>query len=177
MRVIAGSIKGRRLQGPKVDDLSIRPTSDRAKEAIFSILQSYTIGSFLDLFSGTGAIAVEAWSRGYRPVTCIEIQPSAIACIANNIRGTGVKIITNDIRHVAVNSFSNQAVIFADPPYAYSTTLWRTMSPIICNWLIPNCGILVWETDRNTRLDNNKNLVLIDTRYYGNNAFHIFSTL
>ena len=177
MRVVAGNIKGRRLRGPKVGDMSIRPTSDKAKEAIFSILQRYATGPFLDLFSGTGAIALEAWSRGYRPVTCVENQQSAISCIENNVRGTEIKIITNDIQHLSSNSFKNQAVIFADPPYEYSTSLWATVAPLIHNWLAPNCGVLVWETNKNTNLERVKDLSLIGTRYYGYNAFHIFSTI
>ena len=61
MRIIAGTLKGRRLEGPAPGDLRIRPTSDRAREALFSILQTRPPGAFLDLFAGTGAVGLEAW--------------------------------------------------------------------------------------------------------------------
>lgn len=178
MRVIAGSIKGRHLQGPEIGNLSIRPTADRAKEAIFSILQQYnTVGPFLDLFSGTGSIAIEAWSRGYRPVTCVEKQSSALTYIKNNARATEIKIVKDDIRFLPKDYFINQAVVFADPPYESSIELWIATASIIRNWLVPSNGILVWETAKNVILPHNENFALIETRCYGNNAFHIFSTL
>ena len=84
MRVIAGSLKGRRLQAPA--DLTVRPTADRAREALFSILQRWPPGPFLDLFAGSGAVALEALSRGYGPVACVERDPRALACIRANAR-------------------------------------------------------------------------------------------
>ncbi len=96
MRVIAGTLRGRRLQSP--GDLSIRPTSDRAREALFSILQKWPMGPFLDLFGGTGAVAVEAWSRGYEPVHCLDKAPESLRLMAANARGTGVQVLRQDIR-------------------------------------------------------------------------------
>ena len=176
MRVISGSIKGRRLLGPEPGDISIRPTSDRAKEAIFSILQKYTSGSFLDLFAGTGAMAIEAWSRGYNPVTCVEKQASAIRCISHNTRGTGIKIISKDIRNLPMDYFANQTIIFADPPYESSSELWLALCPLIKNWLAPNYGTLIWETNKATSLKEYDGINLIETRRYGNSMFHIFNS-
>jgi len=178
MRVIAGNIKGRLLHGPEVSDLSVRPTSDRAKEAIFSIMQRYNaVGPFLDLFAGTGAIATEAWSRGYCPVTCVEKQLSAITYIKKNARATGIEIVHNDINALSVNYFMNQAIIFADPPYEYSTKLWTSLASKVQNWLMQRNGILVWETRKGVTLANNKIFTLIETRCYGNNSFHIFKKI
>ena len=113
MRIIAGTLRGRRLQGPESGDLNIRPTSDRAREALFSILQKWPSGAFLDLFAGTGAVALEAWSRGYDPVVCIEKSAGALKLIETNARGTGVRVLKRDACKLRPEAFARQAVIFA----------------------------------------------------------------
>ena len=177
MRIISGIIKGRLLKGPTSENTATRPTSDRAREALFSILQNYPKGPFLDLFAGTGAIAIEAWSRGYSPVTCIESSTVAISCIKINIKNTEVKLFAKDIKNLSNNAFINQAVIFSDPPYEFSTKYWITMAPLIKNWLLPRSSVLVWETDRFTNLQDIDGLKKIETRHYGNNKFHFFVTI
>lgn len=174
MRIISGIIKGRLLKGPASENTTTRPTSDRAREALFSILQKYPKGSFLDLFAGTGAIAIEAWSRGYSPVTCIESNTAALSCIKINTKNTEVKLLAKDIRNLSNHAFSNQAVVFSDPPYEFSSKYWITMAPIIKNWLLPESGVLVWETDRFTDLQDIDGLKKIEARNYGNNKFHFF---
>jgi len=84
MRIIAGTQKGRRLHGPKGPGL--RPTADRVKEALFSILGSRVAGSrFLDLYAGTGAIGIEALSRGAQHVTFVETNLTALRVLRANI--------------------------------------------------------------------------------------------
>ena len=97
MRIISGKYKGRKLIAPRGGD--IRPTSDMAREALFSVLARWPVGGFLDVFSGTGAIALEALSRGYSPVWCIEQSREAIACIKENCRGTDLNIARMDLCH------------------------------------------------------------------------------
>ena len=116
LRIIAGTLKGRRLQAPR-GDLAVRPTADRAREALFSILQRWPQGPFLDLFAGTGAVALEAWSRGYGPVACVERDPAALACLKANARGTGLRVLARDAQRLPADAFPPQAVVFADPPY------------------------------------------------------------
>ena len=176
MRIISGTLKGRLLKGPALENVITRPTSDRAREALFSILQKYPKGPFIDLFAGTGAIAVEAWSRGYSPITCIESSAATLSCIKINIKNTEIKLIAKDIRNLSNNAFINQAVVFSDPPYELSAKYWITMAPVIKNWLLPESSVLVWETDRFTDLQDIDGLKKIEARHYGNNKFHFFVT-
>src|SRR5437868_9638294 len=89
MRVIAGSLKGRRLNAPTWAGL--RPTSDKLRETLFNILAPRIVGaSVLDLYAGTGAIGIEAISRGAREVRFIEKDPNAQALIADNLKHCGV---------------------------------------------------------------------------------------
>ena len=170
MRIIAGSIKGRRLQAPEA---KVRPTADRAREALFSILQRWPRGPCLDLFAGTGAVALEAWSRGYGPVACVEREAAALACAKLNARGTGLRILAQDVQRLAKDAFPPQAVVFADPPYEASAELWRAMAPRVMAWLRPD-GLLVWETGHATELAPPDGLEHVESRRYGAAVFHLF---
>jgi len=169
LRVIAGSIKGRRLQAPAE---GVRPTADRAREALFSILQRWPQGPFLDLFAGTGAVALEAWSRGYAPVAGVERDPEALACARANARGTGLQLLAQDARRLRPDAFPPQAVVFADPPYADSVALWQELAPRIRAWLRPD-GVLVWETGHPGLLPAAEGLELLEARRYGAAVFHL----
>ena len=171
MRIIAGCIKGRSLQAPA--DLSVRPTADRAREALFSILQRWPQGPFLDLFAGTGAVALEAWSRGYGPVACVEREPAALACVKVNARGTDLRVLAKDVLRLPRDAFPPQAVVFADPPYEASVQLWQTLAPRIRAWL-DDAGILVWETGHPTELPAAEGFERVESRRYGAAVFHLF---
>ena len=173
MRIIAGTLRGRRLQGPGAGDLSIRPTSDRAREALFSILQKWPTGPFLDLFGGTGAVAVEAWSRGYEPVVCVERSLDALRLMEANAQGTGVRVLRQDVLKRPPIAFTEQAVVFVDPPYEASAALWPELAPRLVSCLLPS-GILVWETDCRTELAAIPGLSLEESRLYGAARFHFF---
>ena len=173
MRIIAGAFRGRRLQGPVAGDLSIRPTADRAREALFSILQKWPMGPFLDLFGGSGAVAVEARSRGYEPVVCLEIATEALKLMEANVRGTGIRVLRQDVRKLQSAAFPAQAVVFVDPPYEVSPALWPELAPRLASFLRPD-GILVWETDHRTELSAPAGLSLEESRVYGAARFHFF---
>ncbi|HWQ09766.1 MAG TPA: RsmD family RNA methyltransferase [Holophaga sp.] len=173
MRIIAGTLWGRRLQGPEAGDLSVRPTSDRAREALFSILQKWPAGAFLDLFGGTGAVAVEAWSRGYGPVVCVERSREALALIEANVRGTDVRVLRQDVRKLRLQALGPQALIFADPPYDASAGLWTELAPALQASLLPE-GVLVWETGRREELPACPGLTCLEAREYGAACFHFF---
>lgn len=119
MRVIAGAAGGIRLDVPKTD---VRPTMDRVKAAIFSSLGEEIIGArVLDLFAGTGALGIEALSRGAASALFVEDNSAAIAVIERNLAKTK---LMGQIRRQDVFSFLRSAqtrepfkVIFADPPY------------------------------------------------------------
>jgi len=171
MRIIAGTLKGRRLQAPP--DLTVRPTADRAREALFSILQRWPRGPFLDLFAGSGAVALEALSRGYGPVACVERDPAALACVRANARGADLRILARDATRLPADSFPPQAVVFADPPYEASAELWRVLAPRLKAWLEPD-GVLVWEAGHPSELPAPEGLERLEARRYGMAVFHIF---
>ncbi|MGQ0810564.1 MAG: 16S rRNA (guanine(966)-N(2))-methyltransferase RsmD [Nitrospiraceae bacterium] len=124
MRVIAGVLKGRRLLGPPGQIL--RPTSDRVKEALFSIIGvRIEKARVLDLYAGTGAIGIEAVSRGAQFVTFVENSPGAVKLLRENLRRCGIA------RHIEVYACPVEQfvqrqegpdlpyqIVFADPPYA-----------------------------------------------------------
>lgn len=169
MRIIAGSLKGRRLEVPDKGNLDVRPTADRAREALFSILQAWPVGSLVDLFSGTGAVALEAYSRGYGPVTCVEAKPQPF--LLKNLKYGDVNLLPKDVLKLNSDTFSEVAVIFSDPPYDRSDELWGKLAAQIRPWMAKG-GVLVWETDERTDLGLKPGWKLIETRRYGTAQFH-----
>ena len=123
MRVIAG--KARRINLCSLPGLETRPTQDRTKETLFNVLNPYIADcNFLDLFSGSGAIGIEALSRGAKNAVFVEKNPSAISCIQKNLKSTkleqDVKVYTMDaISCIKRLEMENQVfdVVFMDPPY------------------------------------------------------------
>ena len=123
MRVIAGS--RRHLVLKTVPGLAVRPTTDRTKETLFNILNPYLAdASFLDLFSGSGAIGIEALSRGAGEVVMVEQSAEALACIKDNLKTTKLseeaRLLPMDVRR-AITLLSDEGkqfdIIFMDPPY------------------------------------------------------------
>jgi 16S rRNA (guanine966-N2)-methyltransferase len=129
MRVISGSAKGRKLVVPSGDH--VRPTKDRVKEAIFNSLHSYGLvesRSFLDLFSGTGSLGIEALSRGAKSVVFIDHHAEAINCIILNVEklnyGSTSKILKTDaLSFLERDDYFDVALL--DPPYKYEH--WGTL--------------------------------------------------
>jgi 16S rRNA (guanine(966)-N(2))-methyltransferase RsmD len=122
MRIISGSLKGRRLKTPAWEGL--RPTSDRLRETLFNILAPRIGGArFLDGYAGTGAVGIEAISRGAARVTFVESDRRAQALLADNLARCGVAdgyaIIRASVER-ACKSFSAREfdIVFLDPPYA-----------------------------------------------------------
>lgn len=122
MRVIAG--KARSLKLKTIDDMSTRPTTDRIKETLFNMINTYIPGaSFLDLFAGSGAIGIEALSRGASSATFVENNKKCIDCINYNLKFTKLSEdakVLNKTAIVALEELKNSKVydiIFMDPPY------------------------------------------------------------
>lgn len=174
MRVVAGTLKGRHLVAPPPGDLRVRPTADRAREALFSILLRWPTGPFLDLCAGTGAVGLEAHSRGYTPVTCVESSEPAWTCLQRNRVGTPVATLRLDIRRLAAGAFTDQAVIFLDPPYEHAAEIWTRLALPLRNW-ISHEGVLVFETARQTALELQPGWILAETREYGAARFHFWN--
>jgi len=154
MRIIAGEARGRRITVPPGDD--IRPTSDRVREALFSMLSPRLQGArFLDLFAGSGANGLEAMSRGASRAVLVDNDRKSLAVIRQNVASTR---LTGDIRclQVVLPGGLTQVggpfdIIFADPPYAFEhyDALLRALSdPSI----LAEEGVIYLEHARTTAL-------------------------
>ncbi|MEK6577186.1 MAG: 16S rRNA (guanine(966)-N(2))-methyltransferase RsmD [Nitrospirota bacterium] len=136
MRVISGIARGRKIRAPK--GLELRPTSDRVKESLFNIIMDRVEGSrFLDLFSGTGNVGIEALSRGASEVTFVEKNPRFLRIIRENLSllGIGVKgeiILSGALEYIrkAAREEKRYDIIFLDPPYK-SDILEREIWPLL----------------------------------------------
>lgn len=120
MRVIAGEYKGRKLEGPS--DYSVRPTADKVKEALFSILtEKIWDSNVLDLFSGTGNLGIEALSRGARLCVFGDSSKESIRLIKSNIAHCkaekGAKVVPGDFKKTLSKLDQKFDVIILDPPY------------------------------------------------------------
>ena len=122
MRVIAGTAK--RLQLKTVEGMDTRPTTDRIKETLFNMISEYLAGSnFLDLFSGSGAIGIEALSRGAAHASFVEQSKKAMACIRENLAYTKLADKAELYETDVINALSRMEgrkvfdYIFMDPPY------------------------------------------------------------
>lgn len=146
MRIIAGRWKGRKLEAPLGD--RTRPTGDRAREAIFSMLAS-RLGSFeelrvADLFAGTGALGLEALSRGAAHCTFAESDNGALSILRRNIEACGAEadIIAADVRALPAARRACD-LVFMDPPYA--SGLHEPALAVLAerNWLAPGGWVIV----------------------------------
>jgi 16S rRNA (guanine966-N2)-methyltransferase len=123
MRVVAGELRGRRLTAPA--DGSIRPTTDKVREAVFNALASLDVivdARVADLYAGTGALGIEALSRGAAHCTFVERARSALAAINDNVATLGLgdrtRVVAGD--PVVVAPRLDVDVVFADPPYHFA---------------------------------------------------------
>lgn len=123
MRVIAG--KARRIPLSTIQGLDTRPTTDRIKETLFNMLQNQIYDCrFLDLFSGSGAIGIEALSRGAKSCIFVEKNPKAVSCIQENLKKTNLEaeanVISGDVLYGIAQCRKQKEkfnIIFMDPPY------------------------------------------------------------
>jgi 16S rRNA (guanine966-N2)-methyltransferase len=117
MRVVAGEFKGRQLRAPR--GVRTRPTADRVREALFSILGDVSGARVLDLFAGSGALGIEALSRGAASVTFVEKDPRAVAVIRRNLEAVGAsgEISRRDALGFLAASEGTYDLVLVDPPY------------------------------------------------------------
>lgn len=158
MRVIAGSYRSRILKSLK--GLALRPTSDRLRETLFNVLGPEVAGSrFLDLFAGTGAIGIEALSRGAAEAVFVENHAPAAALIRRNLKSLDIR---NGARVLAVDALRGMAMlaargkpeisgfnyIFLDPPYAAANEYARVLESLGCRNLLAPGGVVIAEHRR-----------------------------
>jgi 16S rRNA (guanine966-N2)-methyltransferase len=174
MRVIAGIYGGRRLQTPA--GMDTRPTSDRVREALFSILgERVRDARVLDLFAGSGALAIEALSRGAAEATLVDNAAPAIRAIGANLEALGAEatVVRAEARRFlggASRSGRSYDLVFLDPPYRLAGALGPGLSAALAAVVAPG-GTVVAESDRRAPLE--VDLPLEDERRYGDTLIRI----
>ena len=176
MRIVSGSLKGRKITAPK--NLPVRPTTDMAKEALFNILNnSYYFEdiSILDLFAGTGNISYEFASRGCTNITAVDQFYGCIQFIESVTKQLVLSISTlkSDVFKYLENNKVKFDVIFADPPYDFEKELFIKIPKLIFeNDLLNDSGVLVVEHSKHTDLSDLFNFRY--SKHYGGNTFSFF---
>ena len=191
MRISGGEFRGRVLSVPK--GLDVRPTQDRVREALFSMLQNDIRGArFLDLFAGSGSVGLEALSRGAETVAFVEHAPRSLACLSRNIAMLKVedrcRVIRADVyAWLATTPAANNAldglnapvafdIAYADPPYAvgaehgYATVLAR----LVEGGFVKPGGLFIAEMTSGQALDSSPAWELCRDRTYGQTRLAIY---
>lgn len=188
MRIISGSARGRRLHTPSNRNLDIRPTTDRAREALFSIIGHARIAgaNVLDLFAGTGAFGCEALSRGARQCLFIDNDRIPLEIIHRNVElipdgSKRTSIIKYDLKKGLPPRMSGQEysmhfdLVFADPPY--QTDLSRKILHTLdnCDVLSEKVLVIIEEKKSIVAPEGLQKLVRQDSRTYGDTLFGFYT--
>ena len=175
-RIIAGLAKGHRLDVPAA---GTRPTSDRVRESIFSSVE-HAVGGFdgrsvLDLYAGSGAVGLEAMSRGARRAVLVESATKAVGVIRSNIARTGLdaEVVKADVtRWVAGPATAQFDVVFADPPYSLSSKLVSNVvsSLSVGGWLADGAVVVVERDSHDDEIEWATGFSDITRRRFGNTS-------
>jgi 16S rRNA (guanine966-N2)-methyltransferase len=175
MRVIAGSRKGHRLVAPH--GVETRPTSDRVRENIFNLVGPLDGARVLDLFAGSGALGIEALSRGAASAVFVEHDPEALRAIERNLdhlRLTGARVVRDDVLRTIAEEATAGAkydLVLVDPPYGMLTEIQPRLARHLPSLLAAN-GLVVLETD--ARTEPELPLPIRTTRKYGQTRVTLF---
>lgn len=182
MRVIGGIYKGRALKAPLSQD--IRPSSDRLRESLFNILaHSYEDvcedGRVLDLFAGTGALAIEALSRGARLAALVDMSIEARGIIRANLDalslGGVAKLLKRDATKLgAVTNYQPFTLVFCDPPYNKGLAEMALLSALKGGWLAKDALIIVEESSK-AGFAVPEGFTLLETRAMGDTLLYFMS--
>jgi len=174
MRVVGGRFKGRALVGPRSQ--AIRPTSDRLRESLFNILSHrFDLPApetrVLDLFAGTGALALEALSRGAAYAVMIETGTQGRGLIRENVDALGLTGVTKIFRRDATKlgaagTIAAFDLVFCDPPYGKGLGEQALASALAGGWIAPR-GLAVLEERADTRIDLPDGFTILDRRQAG----------
>jgi 16S rRNA (guanine966-N2)-methyltransferase len=178
MRVIAGSLGGRTLTAPP--GRATRPTSDRVREAVFSMLGPLHGERVLDLFAGSGALGIEALSRGAAHAVFVESDHRALTALRANLDTLGLRGGQADVRPVDARGVLKNAqaradtydLVFVDPPYRFAAELGAELGDGLAACLAPG-GRIVFESDR--RAVPELGLALTHERRYGDTLIRIYA--
>src|SRR3954454_11718875 len=171
MRVVAGELKGRRLATPRRGAAAVRPAADRVREALFSILGELGGANVLDLFCGTGALGIEALSRGARHATLVDTD---VSLARRNLRELGLEsrseVIRSDAPRYLRRARRRFDLIFCDPPYRLADRLEGELDSLIPGRLAEG-GRLICESAARNPLE--LSLPLLTERRYGDTLIRI----
>lgn len=172
MRVVAGAYRGRRLRAP--GGAATRPTADRVREALFSMLEPIDGLLVLDLFAGSGALGIEAASRGAAAVTLVENDSRAIRVIRRNLDEIGLdaEVVAGDALAYLASAAGPFDLVLADPPYSSARRLARPLAERLPR-VTSETGRIVTESDRRQPLE--LPLPLLRERVYGDTRIAIHS--
>ncbi len=179
MRVISGTLKGKKLFS--VRGQSVRPTSDRVKEAIFDILQDRFRGqSVLDLFAGTGALGIEALSRGAIAGVFVEENPRSLVALRRNIESCRLedrtKVLVKEVRaglRILGEKGERFGLILLDPPYGKGLAR-KTLEALCRSSIVNHDGLVVAEHSVSEELPSIPSLKRVDERRYGDTQVSFF---
>jgi 16S rRNA (guanine966-N2)-methyltransferase len=169
MRIVAGELKGRSLASPGGN---VRPTADRVREAVFSILGGVEGARVLDLFCGTGALGIEALSRGAERAVLVDID---VTTVRRNVTGLGLAgratVVRSDaIRYLRERGEDRFDLAFCDPPYKLADRLAPELDSHISDRLVPG-GLLITESAAREPLEFS--LPLDRERRYGDTLIRV----
>jgi 16S rRNA (guanine(966)-N(2))-methyltransferase RsmD len=173
VRVVAGTLGGRTLRAPKGSDT--RPTSDRVREALFSILAAVDDARVLDLFAGSGALGIEALSRGASDATFVDSSAAAVAAVRQNLADLDLEaevLKLPALRALACTPVAGREydLVFLDPPYRMASTLGPELSAALPPILAPGARVVV-ESDRRAPLE--LAMTLLRERHYGDTLLRV----
>lgn len=176
MRIIAGTLKGRRLNPPA--NLPVRPTTDMAREGLFNILNNYVDFedcTVMDLFAGTGAMSVEFISRGAREVTAVDINNACTEYIkseAQRLELRNLRVVRADVFDLLKRANRKFDIVFADPPYAIEG-LQMLPDLVFEHQVLNDDGIFILEHPREYSFEEHPNFW--QHRNYGKVNFTFFA--
>ncbi|HET8672108.1 MAG TPA: 16S rRNA (guanine(966)-N(2))-methyltransferase RsmD [Thermoleophilaceae bacterium] len=171
MRIVAGEFRGRTIRAPA--GRSTRPTADRVREALFSILGPLDGERVLDLFAGSGALGIEALSRGAASAVFVDSDPRAVEAVRRNLESLGSAATVHRRDALAYLRSARERpfdLVFLDPPYSSASELAGRLSELLPDVLSEGARI-VSESDKRTPLE--LTLPLVDERVYGDTRIAI----
>lgn len=186
MRVIAGRLGGRRLVAPR--GMATRPTSDRVREALFSALGDVSGASVLDLYAGTGALGIEALSRGAARATFVENAKPALAALRENVEALGLRDRARVVdqraeRAIAAIGAGEGApagafdLVLIDPPYASLAEVPRVVAALVARDAVADGARLVVEHATRDAAPDLAGFARGKSRVYGDTSVTIFERL
>lgn len=182
MRIVAGRFRGRALAALGKGDpgAHLRPTTDRTRESLFNILAGGRFGDpitgahVLDLFAGTGALGLEALSRGAAHATFVDDGAKALSLIRQNIALCGAqtetRIIKRDARRLPPNDGAPCDLVFLDPPYGKGLGEQALTQALAQGWIAPE-ALIVWE--ESAAIIPPEGFALLDSRRYGDTVISL----